>query len=91
MTHLFADIGVAAAEKLLNLVDEVPRHLFGGDIGEAAEGQTDDEHVGMIHVAVDHSQSLICEEERRSTHFLSEFVTSVRTSVASSSNSMMPR
>lgn len=50
-TDLLADVGVGAAEKLLDLITEVARHLLGGNVGEGAQGEADGVHVGVVHVA----------------------------------------
>jgi hypothetical protein len=54
--HLLADVRVARAEQLLDLVREVARHLFRRDVRERAEREPARVHVRVVHVAGAHAR-----------------------------------
>lgn len=51
ITHLFANICVAAPQQLLNLIAQIARHFLGSNVRKCAQGETDGVHVGVVHVA----------------------------------------
>ena len=71
--HSFlSNVRVRAAHKLFNLIAQIARHFFRGNIRKSAECQTHDIHIGMIHITG-------CEFASTSTYFFKPFVTSIRT------------
>ena len=90
-THFLSNVRVAGSKELLDLVDEISRHLLRGNVCKCAKSQPNCIHIRVIHVA----GRRISRPQHRGTctetHFFKELVTSVRTSWLSSSKSMIPR
>jgi len=52
-THLLAQVRAATPQVLVHLGREVAGHVGGGEVADGAEGETDDELVGVVEVVLE--------------------------------------